>query len=194
MHTLFVVCAALGGAILVLQFILGLLGVEHGAGGHDFGHDVGHDLHGSHAHEGFNLLSVRALSAGVAFFGIGGLILEAAGIPLWLAVVAAFAGGFAAAAAVAFLMRAMLRLEDDGTVVLEHALGQPGTVYVPIPAGREGRGKVLLTVQSRTVEIQAVTPDAAALPTGTPVTVVGIVSPDTVEVVVTPTVGELLDA
>ena len=46
MFTLFVVCATLGGTILILQFVMTLLGL----GGHSFGvdmpHDVGHDLGG----------------------------------------------------------------------------------------------------------------------------------------------------
>lgn len=46
MNTLFVVCASLGGTILVLQFLMTLLGL----GGHSMGfdHDVGHDFGGDH--------------------------------------------------------------------------------------------------------------------------------------------------
>jgi len=46
MITIFMVCAGLGGALMVCQFLAGLLGLggDHGdAGGHDVGHDFGHD-------------------------------------------------------------------------------------------------------------------------------------------------------
>ena len=62
------------------------------------------------------------------------------------------------------------------------SLGQAGTVYVPIPGARAGTGKVMLNVQNRTMEYQAVTAQQE-LPTGTNVVVVGILGPDTVEVV-----------
>jgi hypothetical protein len=48
----------------------------------------------------------------------------------------------------------------------------------------------MLTLQDRIVEFQAVTP-AEALPTGADVTVVDVVSPDTVEVVATPLIGDV---
>jgi hypothetical protein len=46
MTTLFVVCAALGGTVLVLQFLLTLLGLGGDSLGLDVPHDVGHDLGG----------------------------------------------------------------------------------------------------------------------------------------------------
>jgi hypothetical protein len=191
MYTFLLVCAVLGGVTLVLQLLLGLAGLEHGH--HDLGAHGGHfgdahagDGHGSAGSEGFNLLSVRALAAGLAFFGLAGLGIRALGLGPVPVLLAAAAGGLAAAFVVAALMRYLLRLESDGTVRIEHALGQAGTVYVPIPGERAGRGKVLLTLQNRTVEYQAVTP-TGALPTGASVTVVEVLGPDLVEVVVTPT-------
>jgi hypothetical protein len=62
----------------------------------------------------------------------------------------------------------------------------PATVYVPVPGAGGGAGKVLLTLQGRTVECQAVTSDSRVLPTGTPVTVVDVRAADLVEVVPTP--------
>jgi hypothetical protein len=46
MTTLFVVCASLGGTILVLQFLLTLLGLGGHSLGIDVPHDVGHDFGG----------------------------------------------------------------------------------------------------------------------------------------------------
>lgn len=46
MSTLFLVCATLGGTILVLQFLMTLLGLGGHSLGLDMPHDVGHDLSG----------------------------------------------------------------------------------------------------------------------------------------------------
>ena len=57
MQSLFVVCAVLGGAVLVLQLVLGVLGIADA-------HHVELASHHDHpASEGLNLLSVRALAA-----------------------------------------------------------------------------------------------------------------------------------
>ena len=192
MATFFIVCAALGGGVLVTQLLLGLLGVI------DAGHDahVGHgpDHAGAHGvHAGLDLLSVRALSAGVAFFGLGGLI----GLmtPLgWIAAIPlALIAGVAAMVGTAVAMRWMLGFEDDGTVLIHGAVGATGTVYLAIPGERRGAGKVTLTLQNRTVEYQAVT-SSAPLPTGAAIMVVDVVGPDTVDVVADPTIKELAHA
>jgi hypothetical protein len=162
----FLTCAILGGGVLVLQLVLSLFGIEHG------GH---HDLHVEHsdASEGLSLRSVRALAAGLMFFGIGGLagmqtpLGAFLGIPLG---VAAGGGGLYGTAA---LMRSFKRLEHDGTVSLFQAVGQTGSVYLGIPAQRSGLGKVHVSVQDRLIECPAVTPEDA-LPTGAPVLVVDV--------------------
>ncbi len=191
MTTLFVVCAALGGGVLVVQLLLGLLGIVDAGGDGDAG---GHGHGGVHgAAEGLNLLSVRALSAGVAFFGLGGLVGMATPLRLLAAIPLAIVGGIAAMYGTAVAMRWMLGFEDDGTVSIDGAVGATGTVYLTIPGERRGAGKVTLTLQNRIVELQAVTSDAP-LPTGAAIMVVEVVGPDTVHVVADPTRKELSDA
>jgi hypothetical protein len=184
-ETFFLVCALLGGALLVVQVLLGMLGVVGHPGDFD-----------AHAHvegaDGLNLLGVRALSAGLTFFGIGGLAGYALGLGPAAALPLAAVFGVGAAAGVAALMRALLRMESDGTVRIERAVGEAGTVYLSIPGGRAGPGKVHLTLQNRLVELQALS--THPLPTGAAVVVVDVVGPDTVEVVPTPDLGGLLDA
>src|SRR5262245_55206257 len=89
METAFIICAAVGGTLLVCQFLLTLLGLgeHHDVGGHDVGgHDVGgHDVHqaGHHGHDVghdsaihwfVSMLTFRTLMAGLTFFGLMGLI------------------------------------------------------------------------------------------------------------------------
>ena len=187
MATFFLTCLVLGGVILVLQLAFGIADIDHGdhadgdgsveAGGKDF-------LHGAHA-EGLNLFSARAIAAGVAFFGLGGLAGLGTRLGLLAALPAAIAAGLAAMLFVAFAIRQFGRLEQDNTLVLDRAVGVTGVVYLSIPGERSGAGKVHVTVQERLVELRAVTPQAA-LPTGASVMVIDVAGPDTVVVVPNP--------
>ena len=180
MLTVFLACAAIGGVILVVQMLLSA-----------FGADAGHDAHADMAHalgHGLELFSVRTLSAGLAFLGLGGAAALSAGWRPGPALLVGFFAGVMAMVAVAAAMRAMLRMDDDGSVRVSGAVGMPATVYLAIPGGRAGTGKITLTLQGRTVEYQAVTP-GGALPTGASVVVVDLIGSDTVEVVPTPDVG-----
>ncbi len=181
MTTFFLTCAVLGAVVLLTQLVLGVLGHHHGGVGD---HDA--------ASDGLQLLSVRALSAGIAFFGLGGLGARALGWPMVFAVALGIALGGAAALGVAATMRAMLKLARDASVNIELAVGEPATVYVPVPASHGGAGKVLLKLQGRTVEYQAVTPEGRLLPTGTAVVVVDVRGHDTVEVVPLPSLDGVL--
>ena len=174
MSTFFLVCASVGGALLILQLLFGLAGMDHGE-------LFGVDLSGLHAGDALNLLSLRALAAGLAFFGLIGLLVLSTGGPAVLALPAALAAGLGSASAVALAQRQLRRLERDGTVRLENAVGEAATVYLSIPGGAAGPGKVHLALQGRTVELQAVS--HTPLPTGASVVVVDVVGPDTVEVV-----------
>lgn len=184
MTTLFWVCALAGGGFILLQSILGLLGL--GADQLELEHD-----HEVHAGDALNLLSVRAISTGVCFFGLTGLAAGEWGLGSLLALPVAIAAAIVAALVVALAMRAMQRMESDGTVRVERAVGQPGTVYLSIPGGPAAPGKIHLVLQGRTVEMKAVSRDP--LPTGAPVVVVDVVAPDTLEVAPQPQLGAIAD-
>ena len=175
MTTLFLWCAILGGTVLVLQLVAGFVGLEYGHA-HDGHFDDG-------ASEGLNLLSVRSISAGIAFFGLVGL--ATASLGALIAPVAALAAGATAMVGVAAIVKAFGRLERDATLSLSSAVGNTGSVYLSIPGRREGVGKIHVTVQNRLVECRAVT-DEEALPTGTSVLVVDVDGSDTVVVVRNP--------
>lgn len=173
MSTFFLICAILGAAILILQLVMGLTGLGHSA---DFDHP-GDALHG-----GLDLLSVRALAAGLAAFGAGGLLGMESPFGVVGGLVAGSVLGFAAASGVAYLMRSMLRLESDGTLRLENAIGASAQVYLTIPPARAGEGKVHVVVQGRLVEVKAVTTHERPLPTGTSVVVIDVAGSDVLEV------------
>jgi membrane protein implicated in regulation of membrane protease activity len=189
--TVYLVCFLIGGTLMLLQTLMGVLGLGGGDDIHD-GHDVhdaahdGHDEAG-HDHGGtwlLKVLSVRALVAGLTFFGLAGLATGRA-LPPEAALAVAAATGGVALVVVAFIMRSLARLQADGTVRMERAVGQGGTVYLTVPGSKGGRGKVMLNLQNRTVECQAVT-SQEALPTGTKVVVTAVLGQDTVEVIAAP--------
>lgn len=195
METLFLLCAVIGGTMLLLQVALQMLGLGHHDAdadthdAHDVGHDVAHDHHGhshSEEHSGSSwfagLLTFRTVIAGLTFFGLAGM----AGAVEWGAedprtILVAFLAGAAALFMVSALMRSLSRLKAEGTVRIQRAVGSRGTVYLTVPANKTGVGKVHLTLQNRTVEYQAITAHDA-LPTGTRVVVLSVLSADTVEV------------
>jgi hypothetical protein len=118
------------------------------------------------------MLSTRAILAGVAVFGLTGLSLRNQTAPA-SAMLAAMGAAFATMFAVGFVIRSMHKLAADGTVRIEDALGQPGTVYLGVAGNRESIGKVTVRVGERTMEYPAVT-SGEKLVTGTPVIVVRV--------------------
>ena len=177
METAFLVCAILGGTILIAQILLGLVG---------FGHDVDVDTDadadaGDHGDGFLGLLSVRAVSSAILFFGLGGRTAMYYGMEGPAALGIALLAGAGALYAVAMIMKSLAGLKADGTARVERAVGLAATVYLRIPGARTGQGKVHLMLQNRTVEYQAMTA-GSELPTGAQVKVVAVVNSDTVEV------------
>ncbi|HPF14160.1 MAG: hypothetical protein H6830_10335 [Planctomycetes bacterium] len=168
-QTLFVGCAIVGGAILLLQLVLLLFGVDG---------DADLDVDGG---DGFGFASIRTLSSLVATFGLVG----------WWALNEGYspaaATGFGAVAGllmmflVAWLFSLQSKLFQDGTVDSTRAVGLVATVYLRIPAAGEGKGKITVALQGRTHEFAAST-KGSAIPTGAEVRVVAQTSPNTFEV------------
>ncbi len=200
MTTLFLTCAAIGGTVLLLQFVLALVGMsDHGAdfaddlpsdadvsldgdgvgtsgGGH---HPVGH----GHVNDWlFGVISFRTVVAALTFFGLSGMAAHSAQMAIATQMAIAMTSGLAAMYAMHALMRGMQKLNHDGTLRLDRAIGKTGTVYLPIPANRANTGKIQLSLQGRLEEFNAVTPVGAKLPAGAKVVVTGVVSGDTLEV------------
>ena len=191
----FLICAVVGGTVLICQFVLTLVGLggDHIALGdvaHDFSGDVGHDVHvgGAHGaesaghdaqgHHGsswlFAMISFRTLVAAATFFGLAGLAARSAGQSVGVQLLLAGVAGVAAMYGVHWMVRMMGQLGEDATVRIRHALGKEGTVYIPIPPAKAQAGKIQLKLQNRLVEYEAVTSGPEKLATGTKVRVVGI--------------------
>ena len=198
---LFLLMAAFGGCLLIAQFLLGLLGM-----GGDFGlledlpHDVGHDVAGAHgsiadpdlSDQGvghgnlstwiFSILSLKTLTAAVAFFGLAGCAAVAAHLSMAKQIGVATAAGMSAMLLVHWLMRSLARLSQDNTLRIDHAIGMFGTVYLTVPANRSGLGKIHFQLQGRLVEYAALTNHDEALTPGSRVQIVAAVTGKSLEV------------
>jgi hypothetical protein len=180
MQEIFLLCLGLGALVLIGQIALGVLGASH------ILPDALESIEAG-AEDGLHLLSVRSVAAAATLFGAVGLWLTGGvGVPGLLALPLALGAGLAAGVATAFLTRQLLRFESSGTLRLDNAVGEAGTVYLPIPPRRGGFGKVQFTLQGRTVELRAVSDEALPLPTGSAVIIVAVVDGETVEVTPTP--------
>lgn len=185
-QTVYLVCAAAGGTVLVAQTVMLLFG--HGDDGasdaHDTPHDVGNadsgETHG--ADSGMSLLSVRTIAAFIAFFGLAGWAGTRAGWGTLPTLGVALASGGVMLVAVAWLFSLQRKLTAQGNLEPARAIGMTARVYLRIPPGNSGKGKIHVLVQGRTAEFAAFTKHAVTIDTGAEVRVVRQVTHDTFEV------------
>ena len=189
MENIYYFCAVFGSLFVVVQFILTLFtgfGTDDAdiAGTDDIPSDG--DFETDHSDAGisfFRLLSLRTVTAGIAFFGLIGMGATKGGLTPLLAFLAAFLAGFAALILVYILYRFINAFRYNGAVNSDTLPGSAGNVYLRIPAKREGAGKVLVNHQGRSMEYEAYTDEENELKSGTPITVQKILAPNQVLVV-----------
>ena len=158
------------------------LGSEGAAGEHatswsqaadaDVGHPDGSKI--------FEILSFRSLVAAVTFFGIAGKISTTSGQSASTSLLVALVAGAAAMYVVYWTMVQLYKLRSSGNQDIRIAVGELANVYVAIPGQLQGMGKVHLTLQSRTVEYQAVTEHETTLQSGASVVIVDVLGSDKV--------------
>jgi hypothetical protein len=190
---------------LISTLLGGIGGTEHieaggtdvhadvGAAGHDVaGHDVaaaGHDAAGHAGHEAgtavesvatFKLLSVRSVTAFGLLFGWAGVLYLRTGTGQNPTLLYSVLWGVVGMLIVSAIFYFLMRMTETGTRRLSTALGQPGTVYMDIPAG--GAGQVRVMISGAVSFISARVAGGEALKAGTPVIVKRIIGPNMVEV------------
>ena len=172
--------------ILIVQTILMLIGIGNESDG--FGDDVADDLPETDGvfgdgdtdvpdevgFEGLKIFSVRGIIAFFVVFGWVGLAMDATGIALPITLVVSIVCGAAMMLVLAAMMKAVMRLRNDGTADNRNAIGKSGKVHLTIPANRVGEGKVHVMLQGAYVERGAVTDEDTPIPTGAEIVVVGI--------------------
>lgn len=198
MYAIFMTCAIIGGAIMVFQFVMSLIGLGSDAFDIDTIDDVDADFDvdadidvdtdiSAHdaAHVGsswlFSVISLRTVIAALAFFGLSGLTAQSMTNSQFVPLAVAIVVGLAAMYGVYGLMRWLKGMKAEGTARIQRAVGRYGTVYTTIPADDSGTGKIQLNLQNRTMEYLALTSGHALAP-GAKVVVTDVITPTTVAV------------
>ncbi len=168
----YLLCAVVGGALFLVRLVLLMIGHPGDAdmaGGMDG--DVPHEA----ADDSFRLLSVQSLTAFFMMFGLVGLALaRTTRSPPIVSLAGALAAGAFTVFVIGRIFSGMRKLQDDGTLNPANAVGQDGTVYLTVKP-RTG-GQVTIPIQGRLQVFNAATEEEEAIQSGTPVTVVKVIS------------------
>lgn len=159
----------LGATFFVLRIILMF------AGGIDMEADADvSDASGADADSAFGVkfMSVQGLTAFFMMFGLVGLTLLAAGLPVIVTMLGGGAAGLATVVVIGLLLSQMRRLRSEGNLNVSNTLGQVGTVYLKIPA--RGSGQVQVVAQGALKIFDAVSQDQTPIASGEKVKVVGV--------------------
>ena len=139
-----------------------------------FGEDLPTEVSDSFGFEGLRIFTIRGIVAFFVIFGWVGIAMEAASIPLYVTIPVAAICGFAMMFLLAFLLRLVMKLRDDGNLDNRNAIGVSGRVHLLIPPNRSGEGKVHIMLQGSYVEREAVTDSSEAIPTGAEIVVTAL--------------------
>lgn len=189
LEMVFAGCAVFGTALFIMRMILMFVGHtgDSDVDGHDIAHDIGHDMTAGDADAGhdfsghdvsetdvsFRLLSLQGITAFFMMFGLVGWGVLRSGDHHPLVPIEC---GAAAGLLTVWVMKKIFQyagmLQSSGTLNLQNAVGQDGTVYLTIKAGQPG--KVQVTVQQRLSVLEAVAEDGQEIKTGRPVRVVKV--------------------
>ncbi len=174
---IFAMIAIPATAVMLVQALLLLLGI---------GLDIDVDGDGvpdaDIDHDGLGLISVRGI---VAFFSVGGwagFVADAGGLPIAVSVLIALTAGVLALIGIAVLFKSVYKLQGEGNLSIENAVGKTGKVYLPIPPKGQGQGKINLLLQDRLTELDAVHEGDTTLVTGESVIVLSVADAQTVVV------------
>ncbi|MBE6662761.1 MAG: hypothetical protein E7606_05750 [Ruminococcaceae bacterium] len=158
--------------VMLIQTVMLLIGFGDTDGG-DVGDIDGDEIFEGVEGDGFVLFSVRGIVSMLTVMGWSAVALLETLAP-WLAVSIAVVLGFATLFGMAFLMRAVSKLQSSGNIDVGNAVGKVAKVYIPIPAAGKGCGKVTITLQETYSEFSAITTASEKLKTGAYVRVVAV--------------------
>ena len=158
--------------LIVLQTVLMLIGI-----GGDNAADADGDIDVDDLEipdDGLALFTVRGVTSMLCITGGVAVALLETSLPQGVSIAIAILSGVATLIGMAYLMRAVYKLQSSGNIDVENCIGKIGEVYIPIPAAGNGSGKVNLTVQEKFSEFSAITTSDDQLKTGAFVRVVAV--------------------
>ncbi len=122
---------------------------------------------------GFRFFTVRGIVAFFCIFGWLGYVLGGTTLPVPLTILLSVAAGLVSMLAIGLMFFSVRNLQSSGNIRYSNAVGRAAQVYIPVPERRIGRGKVMLVIQERLVEAEAITDEETKLKTGETVQVIG---------------------
>jgi len=122
-----------------------------------------------------HLFSIRGIIAFFMLFGWTGYILSLGDLHDILVFIIAFIAGSIMLILVGLIYYFLMKISQDGNLILTDAIGKEGSVYIPIPNRNEGIGKIQIVVGESLRTLDAIAKDKS-IKTGQQVTVVGIVN------------------
>jgi hypothetical protein len=123
----------------------------------------------------FQFISFKNLVGFFTIFAWTGIICLGSGLGPGFSTLLATIAGLIMMVVMASILYFMGKLTEDGTLRLNNAIGKTGNVYLTIPSGRAGMGKVQIQVQGfRTLD--ALTDFDQDIPTGAVVDVVDVLN------------------
>jgi hypothetical protein len=168
---IFALIALPSTVLIIIQTVLLLIGI---GGESDTDVDVddvdGIDL----PDDGLAIFSVRGILSMLCITGWVAVALLETSLPAGVSIGIAIACGIATLIGMAFLMRAINKLQSSGNIDVGNCIGKIAEVYIPVPAAGSGSGKVNLTVQEKFSEFTAITTAGEQLKTGSYVRVVAV--------------------
>lgn len=159
-------CAIVSSFIFAIQAVLTLIGMDSSDVDVDFDGPNTMDLGG-----GISLFTVKNFVNFFVGFGWAGISFRPLISSDFLLLLAAIAVGCLFVAIFLFILKQMLKLEANGAFKLEDCVGKVADVYLRIPAGGAGEGKVQVSVNGSIYELSAYT-EGDEIPTGFKVRVV----------------------
>ncbi|MCD4672161.1 MAG: hypothetical protein K8R77_05795 [Anaerolineaceae bacterium] len=120
----------------------------------------------------FKFISLQGLTAFFMMFGLAGLALSKSAQPDLVSLMGGIIAGAFTVWVISRIFIGAQKLQSEGTLNMQNAIGLSGTVYLTIPAG--DIGKVNIILQGALKEFNAVAADKQLIKTGERVQVVGL--------------------
>lgn len=170
-------CAGIASTLFLVQFVLTLFGMDHT--------DVDVDFDGSNTMDlgnGINIFSMKNLVNFILGFGWAGVCLKDTISSPFLLVLVSFLVGVAFVAMFVFIYMKTRKLETNGAFRIGDCLGRTAQVYLRIPAGGEGKGKIQISLNGSVQEFDAIT-EEDEIPSGITVKIIEVMEGEILKVV-----------
>ena len=166
--------------VFIIQSILTFIGADVDSA---FDVDVDTSMDGadlSNIARGAHLYTFRNFVNFILGFGWSAILLQESVPSIPLRIILSVLIGLALVTAVMYLFKWLAGMQQSGNINLQKsAAGCEGKVYLTIPEGRSGSGKVQITINGAVREYDAVTESETPLKTGTSIRVVDALDANT---------------